>query len=129
MEKKLKHTPFPWSQHDDGGQLPGVYKRKGGWRYGSTGADWVWGPKGPGYGVVADCSPHDPSTEESIANAKLIAALPFFVRFTQITIALMSDDDPRKAEAINMLVKAGLFPETEKPTTTCGETSNVSASQ
>jgi hypothetical protein len=26
--------------------------------------------------VVADCSPHDPATEETIANARIIAAVP-----------------------------------------------------
>lgn len=107
MEKKVRHTPFPWSQHDDGGVLPGAYVRKGGWRYGNTGSDWVWGPKGPGHGVVADCSPHHPTSDESIANAKLIAALPFFVTFTEISVALMDRDDPRREEAINVLRKVG----------------------
>jgi hypothetical protein len=115
MEKKVGHTPFPWAQYDDGGALPGVYKRKGGFRYGDEGSDWVWGPDGPGYGVVADCSPHDKATDESRANAKLISALPFFVLFTEITVSLMNDDDPRKAEAIQVLKKVGRLNDVRKP--------------
>ena len=53
-EFEPKHTPFPWARHDDGGRLPGVYERSGGFRYGPEANDWVWGAKGPGYGVVAD---------------------------------------------------------------------------
>lgn len=70
------HTPFPWTRHDDGGTLPGVYVKRGGFRYGTEASDWIWGPKGPGYGVVADCSPHGPATEETVANARIIAAVP-----------------------------------------------------
>lgn len=77
MEVKIeKHTPFPWSVHENGGTLPGVYTKRGGWEYGPEASDWVWGPKGPGYGVVADCSPNRPCTTESRANAKMIAAIP-----------------------------------------------------
>ena len=71
-----RHTPFPWTRHDDGGTLPGVYVKRGGFRYGAEASDWIWGPRGPGYGVVADCSPHGPATEETVANARIIAAVP-----------------------------------------------------
>lgn len=76
MEAKIRHTPFPWHRHDNGGTLPNVYKKYGGFQYGAEAADWVWGPKGPGYGVVADCSPRDKITDESRANAHLIASIP-----------------------------------------------------
>lgn len=82
-----RHTPFPWARHDDGGTLPGVYVKRGGFRYGREAADWIWGPKGPGYGVVADCSPHDPTTEESIANARLIAAIPELIGALEACVA------------------------------------------
>jgi hypothetical protein len=82
-----RHTPFPWARHDDGGMLPGVYVKRGGFRYGPEAADWIWGPKGPGYGVVADCSPHGPATEESIANARLISALPELIAALEACIA------------------------------------------
>ena len=84
---KPRHTPFPWVRHDDGGTLPGVYVKRGGFRYGREAADWVWGPKGPGYGVVADCSPHDPTTEESIANARIIAAVPDLIAALEACVA------------------------------------------
>lgn len=68
-------TPGPWHQFDNGGVI-----REGGPRevtYGPTYADCVWGPRGPGYGLVADCSPNgQPPSPETIANARAIAALP-----------------------------------------------------
>lgn len=76
MDKQVKHTPFPWYVYEDGGTLPGVYKKSGGWKYGPEASDWIWGPKGPGYGVVADCSPNNPCTTQSRANAQLIVSLP-----------------------------------------------------
>jgi hypothetical protein len=82
-----RHTPFPWTRHDDGGTLPGVYVKLGGYRYGSEAADWIWGPRGPGYGVVADCSPHDPATEETVANARIIAAVPDMIAALEACVA------------------------------------------
>lgn len=81
------HTPFPWTRHDDGGTLPGVYVKRGGFRYGTEASDWIWGPKGPGYGVVADCSPHGPATEETIANARIIAAIPDMIAALEACVA------------------------------------------
>ena len=87
MEDKVtKHTPFPWSVIPGGGKLPGVYENKGGWEYGPEAEDWVWGPKGPGYGVVADCSPNNPCTTESRANAKMIAAIPVMIQALKMAI-------------------------------------------
>ena len=82
-----RHTPFPWTRHDDGGTLPGVYVKRGGYRYGPEAADWIWGPRGPGYGVVADCSPHDPTTEETVANARIIAAVPDLIAALEACVA------------------------------------------
>jgi len=66
-----KHTQGPWSQFDDGG------KSVHGYPYGHEYSDTVWGPKGPGFGLIADCSNNGQrATDESIANAKLIAAAP-----------------------------------------------------
>ena len=81
------HTPFPWTRHDDGGTLPGVYVKRGGFRYGTEASDWIWGPKGPGYGVVADCSPHGPATEETVANARIIAAIPGMIAALEACVA------------------------------------------
>jgi hypothetical protein len=86
MGKHVNHTPFPWHRHENGGKLPGVYERKGGWEYGPEAADWVWGPKGPGYGVVADCSPHDPCTTQSRANAQLIVSIPDLIEALEACI-------------------------------------------
>jgi hypothetical protein len=87
MGKQVNHTPFPWYRYENGGKLPGVYERKGGWEYGPESADWVWGPKGPGYGVVADCSPHDPCTTQSRANAQLIVSIPDLIEALEACIA------------------------------------------
>lgn len=83
----LPHTPFPWTRHDDGGTLPGVYVKRGGFRYGTEASDWIWGPKGPGYGVVADYSPHDPATEETVANARIIAAVSDLIAALEACVA------------------------------------------
>ena len=53
-----KHTPTPWQQHDNAEYY--------GPKYSAT----VWGPEGPGYGLVADCRQTIPSV--SLANARLI---------------------------------------------------------
>lgn len=100
-----RHTPFPWTRHDDGGTLPGVYERSGGWKYGPGSADWVWGPKGPGYGLVADCSAFSPCTTESIANAKLIATIPDFVALCEL--ATKNGPPELQAAAEIVLRKAG----------------------
>ena len=93
------HTPFPWTRHDDGGTLPGVYVKRGGFRYGREASDWIWGPKGPGYGVVADCSPHDPATEETIANARVIAAVPDLIAALEACVAEFRSRPQRDGEA------------------------------
>lgn len=102
-----RHTPFPWSRTDDGGQLPGVYERSGGFRYGPEASDWVWGSKGPGYGVVADCSPFSPCTTQSVANAKVIAAIPDLVAVADLVIANCEPGSPLRAAAEIALQKAG----------------------
>lgn len=59
------HTPGPWQQIDDAAH------------YGKSYAATVWGPAGPGYGLVADCRRCGDGGElERIANARLIAAAP-----------------------------------------------------
>ncbi len=58
-----QHTPGPWQQHDD------VYP------YGPSFAATVWGPKGPGFGLVADCRQSNGRAAD-LANARLIAAAP-----------------------------------------------------
>lgn len=100
-----RHTPFPWAQHDDGGRLPGVYERSGGWKYGPQSSDWVWGPKGPGYGVVADCSPGNPATTQSTANAKLIATVPDLIALAEL--ASVNGPPELQAAAEIVLRKAG----------------------
>jgi hypothetical protein len=113
MDKKVKnhaHTDFPWRRFDDGGKLPNVYERSGGFRYGPEASDWVWGPKGPGYGVVADCSPMRPSTTESVANAKLIAAIPDMIALAELTCAELEPGHPLRAVAEIVLSKAGRQP-------------------
>ena len=75
MTDETKHTPGPWSQFDDGGAL--AVNEGAQHTYGHSYADCVWGPLGPGHGLIADCSPHGQApTAETIANAKLIAAAP-----------------------------------------------------
>ena len=67
----MKHTPGPWQRFDDGGKINDQHT------YGPEYADCVWGPDGPGHGVIADCSPYGQrATEKTIANARLIAAAP-----------------------------------------------------
>ena len=85
-DQVIRHTPFPWAVHEDGGKLPGVNERRGGFVYGPEASDWVWGPKGPGYGVVADCSPNNPATTQSRANAKMIAAIPAMIQALEAAI-------------------------------------------
>jgi hypothetical protein len=110
-EKKYRHTPFPWPRYDDGGKLPGVYERTGGFVYGPASSDWVWGPKGPGYGLVADCSPNgQPCTTESVANAKLISAIPDFVALAELVINNLNPGDPLRVVAEIVLEKAGRTP-------------------
>lgn len=114
MGKQVNHTPFPWYRYENGGKLPGVYERKGGWEYGPEAADWVWGPKGPGYGVVADCSPNNPCTTQSRANAQLIASIPDLIEALEACIAelpvlvIEGSDYPCqvKEKAIKALAKA-----------------------
>jgi hypothetical protein len=115
MDKKLtttapQHTPFPWPRYENGGRLPGVLEKSGGFVYGPDKADWVWGPKGPGYGLVADCSPHGKATPESIANAVLIAALPDLVAVAELVCANLDRGHPLRAAAEIALTKAGRAP-------------------
>ena len=65
---KEKFTPGPWQRFDNGGQAGSGHV------YGEHYAARVWGPRGPGYGLVADC--HQGRTDEDLANAKLVAAAP-----------------------------------------------------
>lgn len=70
-----KHTVGPWQRFDNGGDLG-----SSGASYGPHYADCVWGPGGPGHGLIADCSPNgQPPTPETIANAKLVAAAPLML--------------------------------------------------
>jgi hypothetical protein len=66
------HTPGPWQQHDN---AP-VY----GERYAAT----VWGPEGPGHGLIADC--RQLGADEDLANAKLIAAAPDLLEAARATL-------------------------------------------
>lgn len=117
MEKQVKHTPFPWHVYENGGKLPGVYEKHGGWEYGPEASDWVWGPKGPGYGVVADCSPHNPCTTQSRANAQLIVSIPDLIEALEACIAELPGlaiegyelHCEAKEKAIKALVKARGF--------------------
>jgi hypothetical protein len=67
----VEHTPGPWSVNTDP-------------MYDSGRPFIVWGPKGPGYGLVAHVAPWCPPTKQSQpelfekceANARLIAAAP-----------------------------------------------------
>lgn len=61
--EQVKHTPGPWQQHDN------VYP------YGPSYAATVWGPEGPGHGLIADCR-QSLLMYEAVANARLIAAAP-----------------------------------------------------
>ena len=67
----------------------------------------MWGAKGPGYGVVADCSPYAPSTTQSVANAKMVAAIPDFVAVCDMAIQNLAEDHPIRAVAEIVLRKAG----------------------
>lgn len=60
----MKHTPGPWQQHTNHD-----------W-YGNSYNAAVWGPKGPGHGIVADCRQSGVPKKEQEANARLIAAAP-----------------------------------------------------
>jgi len=80
----MKHTPGPWIQCDTNRI------------YGPSYAATVWGPKGPGYGLIADCRHCGLTTDDRVANAKLIAAAPELL------------------EALEEMVKhCNLFPEAE----------------
>lgn len=70
----MAHTPAPWQRFDNGGVISGGKIEHA---YGPGYADCVWGPEGPGRGLIADCSPNSQApTETSIANARLIAEAP-----------------------------------------------------
>lgn len=59
---ELERTPGPWSVNTDP-------------RYEGGRPAMVWGPKGPGWGVVCDLPAHYPR-EFNEADARLIAAAP-----------------------------------------------------
>jgi len=91
----LKATPAPWQRFDDGGliTLSGADAKKH--VYGSPYADVVWGPAGPGHGIIADCSPDGQATsEQSIANAHLIAAAPELYEALSAVMGWISNWDP-----------------------------------
>ena len=64
---KEKFTPGPWQRFDNGGQVGSGHV------YGEHYAARVWGPRGPGHGLVADCRQ---GNAEDLANAKLVAVAP-----------------------------------------------------
>ena len=61
-EAKMQHTPGPWSANSDP-----VYD------YGEP--RYIWGPKGPGYGIVCEL-PMNAHVAVNAADAHLIAAAP-----------------------------------------------------
>ena len=104
---KPQHTPFPWPHHLDGGSLDAPGSRSDGFKFGPTYADVVWGPRGPGWGTVADCSPMAPCTTESVANARMISTLPDFVAVCEFALVNLDTDHPMRAMAEITLRKAG----------------------
>jgi hypothetical protein len=101
---EMRHTPFPWSRYDTGGTATAILPGGHDYTYGPQSADWVWGPKGPGYGIVSDGSPGAPCTTESIANAKLIAAIPELVGLLK-TIRHMTNTGPMVKGAITSTLR------------------------
>jgi hypothetical protein len=104
-------TPGPWGQYDDGGSLSGGSGFE--YTYGRAYADCVWGPNGPGHGLIADCSPNGQSaTPETIANARAIAALPELVEAAQEVLITRNCDAQFRSIAYGRLTaalqKAGL---------------------
>lgn len=88
----MKHTPGPWQRFDDGGRINERHT------YGPEYADVIWGPDGPGRGSIADCSPHGRATEESIANARLIAAAPELLDALHATLRVLNEIENRWSE-------------------------------
>ena len=55
------HTPEPWIYQP----VDPIYRQ---------GPHLVWGPEGPGHGILADTSPHGQATKSDEANARRIVA-------------------------------------------------------
>ncbi len=88
-----QHTPGPWQQFKDGGTIENVGSSGRSLTYGPAYSDCVWGPLGPGHGLIADCSPSGQSpTVETLANARLIAAAPDMLRL----IEMLAGNDPNE---------------------------------
>lgn len=102
-----QHTPFPWLHHADGGTLDMPSSLSDGFKFGPQYGDVVWGPRGPGWGVVADCSPMAPCTTQSVANAKMISAVSDMVTVCEEAIAVLPPHDRIRVLAEAALCKAG----------------------
>jgi hypothetical protein len=104
------HTQGPWQQFDNGGEL--VIKNGIRHTYGPEYADCVWGPQGPGRGVICDCSPGSQPTPDSIANARLIAAAPALLA-ERDALRAKHEADLAKIQQQNTQMEAD-YDETEK---------------
>jgi hypothetical protein len=103
----VEHTPGPWSVNTDP-------------MYDSGRPFIVWGPKGPGYGLVAHVAPWCPPTKQSqpelfekcAANARLIAAAPdMYEALTRIRdrVASLRELHPEWADIMDTTVHAEDF--------------------
>jgi hypothetical protein len=94
------HTPGPWSRYDDGGRTAS------GVCYGPSYADCVWGPGGPGHGLVADCSPNAlPPDARTIANARLVAAAPDLLEASRLALNALVIASRQLTEDHKMVLK------------------------
>lgn len=78
----VEHIKGPWHQYDND------------LRYGEGYAATVWGPKGPGHGLIADCRQSSYSVDEQIANAKLCAAAPILLEACKFVRAHECTESP-----------------------------------
>jgi hypothetical protein len=76
----VTHSLGPWQQLDNAAG------------YGPNYAAAVWGPKGPGYGLIAHCSPNGIANEQNIADAKLIAAAPDLLAALELLVEAVEID-------------------------------------
>ena len=89
-------THGPWQQFDDGGRTKNTH-----YHYGSEYASAVWGPEGPGHGVVCKCATpctdvvkRVPYRTQAIANARLCAGAPeLYDMVESLTEALARSDN------------------------------------